>query len=79
MGRLWIRVESADRLFRSQWWERKANLSRVCSGCDSKFFRLMSLFFCSVQTEPDWDLDIADDTKEECSKYGAVKHIYVDK
>jgi hypothetical protein len=48
-------------------------------GCDSGFLRTNVVLFCSVQTEPDWDLDIADDTKEECSKYGAVKHIYVDK
>ncbi|XP_048429545.1 RNA-binding protein 39-like isoform X2 [Pyrus x bretschneideri] len=34
----------------------------------------------SVDTsEPDFDLDIKDDVQEECSKYGKLKHIYVDK
>lgn len=32
-----------------------------------------------MQTEPDFDLDIKEDVEEECSKYGRVKHIYVDK
>ncbi|KAF5957847.1 hypothetical protein HYC85_005072 [Camellia sinensis] len=32
-----------------------------------------------LQTEPDFDLDITEDVQEECSNYGRVKHIYVDK
>ena len=32
-----------------------------------------------MQTEPDFDLDIKEDVEEECSKFGRVKHIYVDK
>lgn len=32
-----------------------------------------------LQDEPEFDLDIRDDVQEECSKYGGVKHIYVDK
>lgn len=32
-----------------------------------------------LQTEPDFDLDIKEDVGEECSKFGRVKHIYVDK
>lgn len=32
-----------------------------------------------LQTDPEFDLDIRDDVHEECSKYGAVKHIHVDK
>lgn len=32
-----------------------------------------------LQTDPEFDLDIKDDVKEECSKYGRVKHIHVDK
>ena len=32
------------------------------------------------ETEPDWDKEISDDVKEECSKFGgAVLHIYVDR
>ncbi|BAS82347.1 Os03g0153000, partial [Oryza sativa Japonica Group] len=29
--------------------------------------------------DPDFDLDIKDDVQEECSKFGQVKHIFVDK
>lgn len=32
-----------------------------------------------LQSEPDFDLDIQEDVQEECSKFGTVKHIYVDK
>lgn len=32
-----------------------------------------------LQTEPDFDLDIRDDVQEECSKFGQLKHIFVDK
>ncbi len=39
---------------------------------------LLMTEFCR-ETEPDWDLDIKEDVQEECSKYGPVKHIYVDK
>lgn len=31
------------------------------------------------QTEPDFDMDIRDEVQEECSGFGPVKHIYVDK
>lgn len=32
-----------------------------------------------TQTEPDFDQDIKEDVQEECSKFGEVKHIFVDK
>lgn len=32
-----------------------------------------------LQTDPEFDLDIKEDVEEECSKFGPVKHIYVDK
>ena len=31
------------------------------------------------ETEPEWDKEIGDDVKEECGKYAAVQHIYVDR
>ena len=31
------------------------------------------------EEEPNWDQDIAGDVKDECSKYGAVGHIHVDR
>lgn len=33
----------------------------------------------SWQTEPNFDLDIKEDVQDECSKFGNLKHIYVDK
>lgn len=33
----------------------------------------------SLQTEPNFDLDIKEDVQEECSKFGNLRHIYVDK
>ncbi|XP_073008643.1 uncharacterized protein [Typha latifolia] len=40
---------------------------------------LKNMFDPSVETEPDFDLDIKDDVEAECSKFGTVKHIFVDK
>ncbi|XP_020212542.1 RNA-binding protein 39 [Cajanus cajan] len=40
---------------------------------------LKNMFDPNTETEPDFDLDIKEDVEEECSKYGRVKHIYVDK
>lgn len=37
------------------------------------------MIFDNLQTDPEFDLDIKDDVYEECSKYGLVKHIHVDK
>lgn len=31
------------------------------------------------ETEADWDLDIKEDVEAEVSKYGQLKHIFVDK
>jgi RNA-binding protein 39 len=35
--------------------------------------------YLKLQTEPDFDLDIKEDVQDECSKFGAVRHIFVDK
>ncbi|KAG6474001.1 hypothetical protein ZIOFF_067924 [Zingiber officinale] len=40
---------------------------------------LTNMFDPSTETEPDFDFDIKEDVQEECSKYGHVKHIFVDK
>ncbi|CAN6305055.1 unnamed protein product [Urochloa humidicola] len=45
----------------------------------TEFFLLKNMFDPTVETDPDFDLDIRDDVQEECSKFGAVKHIFVDK
>ena len=40
---------------------------------------LKNLFDPKEETEPEWWLDIAEDVKGECSKFGAITHAYVDK
>lgn len=40
---------------------------------------LKNLFDPAEETEPEWHIEIGEDVKEECSKYGAVTHIHVDK
>ncbi len=37
------------------------------------------MFYIFMQTDPEFDMDIKEDVEEECSKYGRVKHIYVDR
>ncbi|KAK7289813.1 hypothetical protein RIF29_03774 [Crotalaria pallida] len=48
-------------------------------GNPSECLLLKNMFDPTTETEPDFDLDIKEDVEEECSKYGRVKHIYVDK
>eukprot|EP00898_Chlorokybus_atmophyticus_P007365 jgi/Chlat1/762/Chrsp104S01237 len=40
---------------------------------------LKNMFDPTQETEPEWHLDIQDDVRDECSKYGKVKHCFVDK
>ncbi|MCD7455921.1 hypothetical protein HAX54_030170 [Datura stramonium] len=40
---------------------------------------LKNMFDPATEMHPEFDLDIEDDVKEECSTYGRVKHIHVDK
>ncbi|XP_076912183.1 uncharacterized protein LOC143570411 isoform X2 [Bidens hawaiensis] len=48
-------------------------------GTPSECLLLKNMFDPATETEPDFDLDIKEDVGEECSKFGRVKHIYVDK
>ncbi|XP_023003013.1 RNA-binding protein 39-like isoform X2 [Cucurbita maxima] len=48
-------------------------------GSPSECLLLKNMFDPSSETAPDFDLEIKEDVEEECSKYGRVKHIYVDK
>ncbi|CAA0807726.1 Splicing factor- CC1-like [Striga hermonthica] len=48
-------------------------------GVPSECLLLKNMFDPSVETEPDFDLDIKEDCQEECAKYGKLKHIYVEK
>ncbi|CAL9158645.1 unnamed protein product [Musa hybrid cultivar] len=45
----------------------------------SECLLLKNMFDPSTETEPDFDLEIKEDVQEECSKFGPVKHIHVEK
>ncbi|CAL8177275.1 unnamed protein product [Prunus armeniaca] len=47
-------------------------------GVPSEFLLLKNMFDPAVETEPNFDLDIKEDVQEECSKYGNLRHIFVD-
>lgn len=40
---------------------------------------IKNMFDPSTETEPDFDVDIKEDVEEEASKFGPLKHIFVDK
>jgi len=40
---------------------------------------LKNMFDPTQETEPNWDEEIKQDIKEECSKYGSIQHIHVEK
>ncbi|KAG9147481.1 hypothetical protein Leryth_007291 [Lithospermum erythrorhizon] len=48
-------------------------------GVPSECLLLKNMFDPKLETEPDFDLDIKEDVQDECSKFGTLKHIYVDK
>ncbi|GAA0172878.1 RNA splicing factor [Lithospermum erythrorhizon] len=48
-------------------------------GVPSECLLLKNMFDSKLETEPDFDLDIKEDVQDECSKFGTLKHIYVDK
>ncbi|XP_057820800.1 uncharacterized protein LOC131033586 [Cryptomeria japonica] len=48
-------------------------------GVPSDCLLLKNMFDPKIETEPDFDVDIKEDVQDECSKFGAVKHIFVDK
>eukprot|EP00479_Gromia_sphaerica_P011585 TRINITY_DN577_c0_g1_i2.p1 TRINITY_DN577_c0_g1~~TRINITY_DN577_c0_g1_i2.p1 ORF type:complete len:224 (-),score=42.79 TRINITY_DN577_c0_g1_i2:222-893(-) len=45
----------------------------------SQFVQLQNMFDPSSESEADWELDIQEDVEEECSKFGKVLHVHVDK
>ncbi|KAL5561236.1 hypothetical protein UlMin_030983 [Ulmus minor] len=48
-------------------------------GVPSECLLLKNMFDPASETEPDFDLDIKEDVQEECSKFGNLKHIHVEK
>jgi hypothetical protein len=47
----------------------------VCGACSCRTDRRPG----RRETDPEWEKDIEAETKDECSKYGAVLHVHVDK
>ncbi|XP_044469984.1 RNA-binding protein 39-like [Mangifera indica] len=48
-------------------------------GYPSECLLLKNMFDPAAETDPDFDSEIQEDVEAECSKYGRVKHIHVDK
>ncbi|KAJ8641601.1 hypothetical protein MRB53_018295 [Persea americana] len=48
-------------------------------GDPSECLLLKNMFDPNTESEPDFDLDIKEEVQEECSNFGRVKHIHVDK
>ncbi|CAN1307717.1 RNA-binding protein 39 [Linum perenne] len=48
-------------------------------GVPSECLLLKNMFDPQSEMEEDFDLDIKEDVQEECSKHGALRHIFVDK
>ncbi|XP_027183588.1 RNA-binding protein 39 isoform X1 [Coffea eugenioides] len=48
-------------------------------GIPSECLLLKNMFDPKLESEPEFDQDIKDDVEDECSKFGKLKHIYVDK
>ncbi|KAL6993058.1 hypothetical protein U1Q18_011178 [Sarracenia purpurea var. burkii] len=48
-------------------------------GKPSQCLLLKNMFDPATETDPEFDLDIKEDVQEECSNFGRIKHIYVDK
>lgn len=48
-------------------------------GAPSECLLLKNMFDPENEKEPDFDLDVKEDVEAECSKFGNLKHIYVDK
>ncbi|KAK1274907.1 Polyadenylate-binding protein RBP47C [Acorus gramineus] len=47
-------------------------------GTPSECILLKNMFDPSTEMDPEFDLDIRDEVQDECSRFGPVKHIYVD-
>ncbi|EFJ18317.1 hypothetical protein SELMODRAFT_151471 [Selaginella moellendorffii] len=48
-------------------------------GPPSECLLLKNMFDPATETDPEFDIDIKNDVQDECSKFGPVKHISVDK
>ncbi len=51
----------------------------VASPRPTQCLLLKNMFDASTQSEPDWEKEVAEDVRDECSKFGEVLHLHVDK
>ena len=51
----------------------------VAAPIATQCFMLSNMFNPATETDPDWDKDLAMEIAEECSQYGGVVHVKVDK
>ncbi|KAI5056391.1 hypothetical protein GOP47_0028209 [Adiantum capillus-veneris] len=56
-----------------------ASAAAASIGSPTECILLKNMFDPATETDAEFDLDIKDEVMQECSKFGAVKHIYVDK
>lgn len=59
--------------------EHQASLNAIPTAPPSATILLTNMFDPAEETEPNWEREIEEETKEECSKFGAVVHIFADK
>jgi RNA-binding protein 39 len=52
--------------------------ARAVAGSASATVLIRNMFDPATETEPGWDLDIKEDTTDECSRFGDVKHCFVE-
>lgn len=51
----------------------------MITGAPTVNLLVRNMFDPATETEPEWDLDIKEDMLEECSKFGQVEHVHVEK
>lgn len=52
--------------------------ARVVMGTPAVTVLIRNMFDPATETEAGWDADIKEDTSEECSRFGEVRHCYVE-
>ena len=51
----------------------------VIQGNASNCLILRNMFIPAAETDPNWDINIQEDVKSECQRFGTVLHCFVDK
>jgi RNA-binding protein 39 len=50
----------------------------LITGAPTRCFKIRNMFDPATETEPNWDMDVKEDVTEECAKFGAVEHCFVE-